>query len=118
MAGRTFALGDIHGELGQLQVVLAKLPSLDAQDTLVFLGDYVNRGPDSRGVIDHLVLLQATSPARMVCLRGNHEDAWLRVRREGWDEFVVPPDHGCFATLRSSAAALRHVPARLRTMKK
>jgi serine/threonine protein phosphatase 1 len=101
MAGRTFALGDIHGELGQLRVVLAKLPALDAQDTLVFLGDYVNRGPDSRGVIDHLVTLQSTSPAKVVCLRGNHEDAWLRVRREGWDEFVFPPDHGCFATLRS-----------------
>ncbi|MBL9205578.1 MAG: serine/threonine protein phosphatase [Opitutaceae bacterium] len=101
MAGRTFAIGDIHGELGKLRTVMSKFPPIDAQDTLVFLGDYVNRGPDSRGVLDTLQSLKSSSPAKVIFLRGNHEDAWLRVRQEGWDEFVFPPDHGCFATLRS-----------------
>ena len=48
MAHRTFAVGDIHGDLAALRAVLAKLPPLDAEDTLVFLGDYLDRGPESR----------------------------------------------------------------------
>lgn len=103
MAGRTFAIGDIHGELTHFARVWALLPPLDSDDTVVFLGDYLNRGPASRAVLERLMALPGTTPARVVCLRGNHEDAWLRVRREGWDEFVLHPDHGCFATLRSFA---------------
>ena len=101
MAKRTFAIGDIHGEAGHLVRVLDQLPLLDAEDTLIFLGDYVDRGPHSKGVVEQLMKMPGTTPAKVVCLRGNHEDAWLRVRREGWDEFVFPPDHGCLATLRS-----------------
>jgi len=101
MAGRTFAIGDIHGESAHLKRVLEQLPTLDADDTLVFLGDYLNRGPRSKDVIEQLIAMPEATPAKVVCLRGNHEDAWLRVKREGWDQFVFPPDHGCFATLRS-----------------
>jgi serine/threonine protein phosphatase 1 len=101
MAGRTFAIGDIHGERAHLTRIWDQLPLLDAQDTVVFLGDYVNRGPDSREVIEMLMALPAATSARVVCLRGNHEDAWLRVRAEGWDEFALEPAHGCLATLRS-----------------
>lgn len=81
--------------------VWSQLPPLDADDTVVFLGDYMNRGPHSKEVLEILMGLPETTPARVVCLRGNHEDAWLRVRAEGWDEFVLHPDHGCFPTLRS-----------------
>ncbi|MBE2213566.1 MAG: serine/threonine protein phosphatase [Opitutaceae bacterium] len=101
MPGRTFAIGDIHGELGHLGAVLARLPALERSDTLVFLGDYVDRGPDSRDVIEFLRELPAHTPARVVCLRGNHEDAWLRVIEHGWDEFVLPPANGCRATVHS-----------------
>jgi serine/threonine protein phosphatase 1 len=101
MAGRTFAIGDIHGEASHLLKVWAQLPPLDAADTVVFLGDYLNRGPDSKAVLEWLMALPGKTPARIVCLRGNHEDAWLRVRTEGWDEFVLHADHGCFPTLRS-----------------
>lgn len=103
MAGRTFAIGDIHGERAHLMRIWSQLPPLDADDTVVFLGDYVNRGPHSKEVVEILMALPATTPARVVCLRGNHEDAWLRVRTEGWDEFVLQPEHGCFPTLRSFA---------------
>lgn len=101
MAGRTFAFGDIHGEASHFARVWAQLPALDADDTVVFLGDYMNRGPDSRGVLEQLMAMPKATPARVVCLRGNHEDAWLRVYTEGWDEFVLHPDHGCLPTLRS-----------------
>jgi serine/threonine protein phosphatase 1 len=101
MAGRTFAIGDIHGELGHLRAVLAKLPVLEAADTLVFLGDYIDRGPDSAKVVAALRGLSRELSAKVVCLRGNHEDAWLRVIDTGWDEFVFPPRNGCLATMRS-----------------
>lgn len=101
MAGRTFAVGDIHGEIDHLVRLLHKLPPLDAQDTLVFVGDYLDRGPDSASVIKGLRGLTQKLHARVVCLRGNHEDAWLRVIDHGWDEFVFPPRNGCLATLRS-----------------
>ena len=102
MAGRTFAIGDIHGQLDELEKLLVKLPKLEAQDTLVFLGDYVDRGPKSAQVVE-LVRhgLPRVLPAKIVALCGSHEDAWLRVRREGWIEFVLPVGNGCLATLHS-----------------
>jgi serine/threonine protein phosphatase 1 len=103
MAGRTFAIGDIHGEQHHLFRIWSLLPVLDGADTVVFLGDYVNRGPQSKQVLETLMALPGKTPARLVFLRGNHEDAWLRVFSDGWDEFVLKPEHGCFATLRSYA---------------
>lgn len=103
MAGRTFAFGDIHGGLSHLERLWAKLPAFDAGDTLVFLGDYVDRGPDSKGVVESVMSLPGRTPAKVVCLLGNHEDAWLRVRKAGWPEFVLPEGNGCWASLRSFA---------------
>jgi serine/threonine protein phosphatase 1 len=101
MSGRTFAIGDIHGDLAHLFKLLACLPELDAGDTLVFLGDYIDRGPRSADVIDYLRRLPKQTPAKVVTLRGNHEDAWLRVVRGEWPEFVLPRGNGCLETLRS-----------------
>lgn len=102
MAHRTFAVGDIHGDLAALRAVLAKLPPLDEGDTLVFLGDYLDRGPESRQVIAFVRHeLPKRTPAKIVALRGNHEDGWLRVRQGGWPEFVIPIGNGCLATMRS-----------------
>jgi serine/threonine protein phosphatase 1 len=101
MAGRTFAIGDTHGEPGHLAKLMGRLPVLDAQDTLVFLGDYLDRGPHAKQLVEQLMSLPRRTPAKVIFLRGNHEDAWLRVVREGWDEFVTPPANGCLATLRS-----------------
>jgi serine/threonine protein phosphatase 1 len=101
MAGRTIAIGDIHGELSHLQRLWSKLPALDAKDTVVFLGDYVDRGPDSKGVIDFVRTLSSRTPAKLVFLRGNHEDGWLRVVNGGWLEFVLPEGNGCWALVRS-----------------
>lgn len=101
MAGRTFAIGDIHGDLTALFRLLSTLPELDARDTLVFVGDYLDRGPSSAEVIDYLRRLPSQTPAQVITLRGNHEDGWLRVVERGWPEFVLPPANGCLATLRS-----------------
>lgn len=101
MAGRTFVTGDIHGDLGALLKIESRLPVLDAGDALVFLGDYCNRGPKSAQVIDHLRSLPQRTAARVVTLRGNHEDAWLRIIDHGWPEFALPAEHGCRDTMES-----------------
>lgn len=101
MTGRTFAIGDIHGEPSHLFKLLSCFPKLTRQDTLVFLGDYLDRGPQSREVIEYLMTLPSRTEAKVVCLRGNHEDAWLRVCNKGWDEFLLPASNGCLATYRS-----------------
>lgn len=101
MAGRTFAIGDVHGDLAHLTLLLSRLPRLDAEDTLVFLGDYVDRGPDSARVVEHIRRLPETTPAKVVAIRGNHEDAWLRVVERGWPEFVLRPGNGCYEAFRS-----------------
>ena len=102
MAGRTFAIGDVHGDLAALERLFAKLPPLDERDTIVFAGDYVDRGPRSAQVIEYVrKRLPARTRARIVTLRGNHEDGWLRVASGGWPEFVIPESNGCLATLRS-----------------
>jgi serine/threonine protein phosphatase 1 len=98
---RTFVIGDIHGDLEQLDVLLGRLPAAAAGDTVVFLGDYVDRGPASRQVVERVRALQASSPAHVITLRGNHEDAWLRVADRGWPEFILPAGNGCLPCLRS-----------------
>ena len=102
MAGRTFAIGDIHGDVKPLFLLMSRLPELDAGDTLVFMGDYIDRGPDSAEVVAYVRELPAMTAAKIVTLRGNHEDSWLRVIDEGgWPSFVMPPGNGCFAAFRS-----------------
>jgi serine/threonine protein phosphatase 1 len=102
MAKRTFAVGDIHGDYDQLYTLLTRLPPLDAEDTLVFLGDYLDRGPRSADVVSMVrEVLPRECPAKVVALRGNHEDAWLRVRGGGFDQFVMPPSNGALACMRS-----------------
>ncbi len=78
----TVAIGDIHGNLLALEDVLRKvLPSLTSEDTLVFLGDYIDRGPDSRGCVDRIVRLKAEADFKIATLLGNHEDWMLRSLR-------------------------------------
>lgn len=117
MANRTIAIGDVHGDFRQLEVLMGRLPALGAGDTLVFLGDYVDRGPDSARVVDFVRReLPSATPARVVTLRGSHEDAWMRVRREGWLEFILPTGNGCLASLRSFTGGKPPAPDETPTM--
>lgn len=101
MSGRTFAIGDIHGDLASLDTLLTRLPKLTSDDTLVFLGDFVDRGPDSAGVVARVREIMKTSVAHVIALRGNHEDAWIQVLDKGWPEFVLPRGNGCLECYRS-----------------
>jgi serine/threonine protein phosphatase 1 len=101
MGGRTFAIGDIHGDLEQLMALLARMGPIGRGDKVVLLGDYVDRGPMSRQVMSFIRDELPKTGAEIVALRGNHEDAWLRVYDDGWDGFVLPPGNGCLACVRS-----------------
>jgi serine/threonine protein phosphatase 1 len=87
-----YAIGDIHGELGKLERLLDRIgPSAD--DRLVFLGDYVDRGPESAGVVSRLIELGR----RVSCifLLGNHESmlldflGWKGAAYFGGDAFLM-----------------------------
>jgi serine/threonine protein phosphatase 1 len=74
---RHYAIGDVHGRFDLLAQALTAIGDLQAQDArLVLLGDYVDRGPQSREVVETLVAL--CDGHRVVCLRGNHEEMMAR----------------------------------------
>ncbi len=77
-----YALGDIHGRLDLLELAASRINAhLDGRPgKFVFLGDYIDRGPDSSGVLDFLIGAQRAGGA--VCLKGNHEDMMLAAVRE------------------------------------
>ena len=77
-----YAIGDIHGRLDLMLALLGKIhkdaaASPGQMTGIAFLGDYVDRGPDSRGVIDLLARLSRDGGSRLLTLKGNHEEALL-----------------------------------------
>lgn len=103
---RIYAIGDIHGRLDLLVLLMAKITADAAQFEddrkvkLVFLGDYIDRGEDSRQVLDALTRMAEFKSSRLVFLRGNHEDAlryFLFAPTEGAEWF----DFGGLQTLGS-----------------
>ena len=71
---RTIAVSDCHGELQKLKKLFSKL-KIKKKDTVIFLGDYCDRGPDSKGVIDFVISLK--DKCNLVTLKGNHCDMAL-----------------------------------------
>lgn len=89
MTGRLIAIGDIHGCLTAFDAILQAI-EVTSEDTLVTLGDYIDRGPASKGVIDRLIELESRCQLRP--LLGNHEEMLLRVlyhgeHPRGWMKF-------------------------------
>ncbi|HET6569853.1 MAG TPA: metallophosphoesterase family protein, partial [Rhodothermales bacterium] len=102
------AVGDIHGCAQTLDVLLKHL-SPGADDHLVFVGDYVDRGPDSKGVIDRLLALR--EEVHCTFLRGNHEALMLSYLSGG--DANLWWANGGVATLRSygSNGTSQEIPA-------
>lgn len=84
---RLIAVGDVHGCRTALAGLLREIkPS--ATDLIVMLGDYIDRGPDSRGVLDDL--LDLAGRCQLIALRGNHEQLMRgsRFSRETWETWI------------------------------
>jgi serine/threonine protein phosphatase 1 len=115
---RIFAIGDIHGCLDKLEALMGILDIELGKDTLLFVGDYIDRGPRSKEVVDYMIDLDRHHD-HVVFLKGNHEfllgrylegteihmflanggDATLEsyMRNGGsWGEQPVPSDHLAF----------------------
>jgi serine/threonine protein phosphatase 1 len=100
---RIYAIGDIHGRLDLLNEILARVDAdiamHPAPNTIrVFLGDYIDRGPDSKCVLDRLISYRVAQPT--VCLMGNHE-AYLREFLRNSDILTVWRRYGGLDTLLS-----------------
>ena len=110
--GRIFAVGDIHGCIDKLDALLDSIDIEWGADLLLFVGDYIDRGPDSFGVVERVVELKRRHPGRIVTLKGNHEDMLLDYL-SGEDEFSFLANGGT-ATLDSyerHRSDLRSMPA-------
>ena len=95
------AVGDIHGRLDLLEALLVMLESEAPKLPLVFLGDYVDRGPDSAGVLRKLMTLEQDGAREVVCLMGNHEAMMLEFLDMPGAKWPLWTRNGGSATLRS-----------------
>jgi len=107
MRSRTLAIGDVHGCSAALAAVLAAVdPQPD--DLVIPVGDYVDRGPDSAGVI--ATLIELAGRCHLMPIRGNHDQLMLDARRDA-DHLGLWLSLGGDATLASYGSSLAHVPA-------
>lgn len=72
-----WVIPDVHGFVNTLKYMIESRIDLKKEDAVFFLGDYIDRGPDSKGVIDYIMSLQ-NSGYNVRCIRGNHEDYCMR----------------------------------------
>ncbi len=79
---RIFAIGDIHGCISNLMTIMDMIDIDIQNDTLIFIGDYIDRGPDSRGVVDFVLELKKNIE-HVICLLGNHEQMFLDYINDG-----------------------------------
>ena len=102
---RLYAIGDVHGRLDLLEMMHARIRrelSCDPPDDwrVIHLGDYVDRGPDPKGVLD-LLIAAVNEDRRMIALAGNHDLGFL--------EFLAyPSPHGLFARYGGVETALSY----------
>jgi len=104
----TYAIGDIHGCRVALETLIDRL-AISADDKLIFLGDYIDRGSDTKGVVNYLLNLQEGFD--MVHLMGNHE-VHLRGAYDSTKifQFFISDLVGGMATLESYGGDLESIP--------
>jgi serine/threonine protein phosphatase 1 len=118
-----YAVGDVHGCLDPLKALEQRIvddaAGMPGEKWIVMLGDYVDRGPQSAQVLDHLI---APAPAgfRRICLRGNHEEAMLGALEsaDGLDDWVGWGIEPTLASYGMSAAQITALEGRGRASSK
>lgn len=106
----TFAIGDVHGRLDLLERAFGLIWAHAGARTfqIVCLGDYIDRGPDSRGVIDFLIQEQPRAP--LTCLKGNHEAMLLAAVEEGeWTTWLHNGGEETMASYRGERPPPEHL---------
>jgi len=105
-----YAISDIHGCLKTFQVLLEKI-DLQKTDELFLLGDYIDRGPNSKGVIGHILDLQKEAYT-IHCLRGNHEQMMTDTMTGNDRHADIWVRNGGEATLKSYFEMEQEIPDR------
>jgi serine/threonine protein phosphatase 1 len=103
MKKRIFAIGDVHGCIKTFRKMVMEEIKVEKTDVLYCLGDYIDRGGDSKGVIDFILELRAKGYT-VHTLRGNHEQIMMDSGHEG-DLFNLWMDNGGLETLKSFGAS-------------
>ena len=115
-----YPIGDIHGRFDLLEGLyalvreeIAQNPDPEFGDTIVFLGDYIDRGPQSKEVLDFLMALEDTETVKHNFLMGNHEEFMIHCRRNPHDQQTLGQwlYHGGEQTLKAfgkTAEQMRH----------
>ena len=115
---RAYAIGDVHGRLDLLDGLLAQIEQdhaarpVAAEPLLVFLGDLIDRGPDSRGVLER-IMGGPLSGFRTIALCGNHEEVLLRLlegERGLLERWLYFGGDSCVRSYGGNAAELRSLP--------
>ncbi|RNF38846.1 metallophosphoesterase [Planococcus salinus] len=101
---RTLAISDIHGELGLFEELLEKAEYDTAKDQLILLGDYVDRGPNSKGVLERVVELKKRGA---IVLRGNHDQMMLDAANEEPGAKRNWARNGALSTLKSYDSSIK-----------
>lgn len=89
-----FVIGDIHGCSKTTQKFVEDVLRPAASDRLIFVGDYIDRGPDSKGVIDFILNLHHYAPFEVIALRGNHEQMLLNAIKNPEEMGLWLMNHG------------------------
>jgi serine/threonine protein phosphatase 1 len=97
---KRYAISDIHGCLRTFRCLLEDHLRLQREDNLYLLGDYIDRGPESKGVIDHILSLKEMG-YKILTLRGNHEQMMLDTLRDPAEKYEMWSYNGGCETLKS-----------------
>jgi serine/threonine protein phosphatase 1 len=105
----TYAIADLHGRFDLLEKALRVIATHSAghEFKIIPMGDYVDRGPQSRQIIEHLMALESTG-VPIVCLKGNHEDMMVETLRKPLDRDWWVGSAG-ETTLRSYGVVVRAI---------
>ena len=102
---RYIAITDIHGEFKKLESVLSKI-EVRSDDVFVFMGDYIDRGPDSKAVVEKVI--EISEKHETITLIGSHEYALLHAKQDEYYDYLFW-NYGGPATVRSYGGRFENI---------
>ena len=96
IGSRIMAVGDVHGQYQKLKTLMRRVRFDPAQDILVFLGDLIDRGPESLECFDYVMHLQKQHPESVVCLMGKNQRVGTAFGTAGPERLKPGPSRRCF----------------------